>query len=76
MVKIKDTIFHNSPIPPSFTSYSPSEIMEDKTVATDNNTLNPVEFNFEIYYKIQQKEKIQGRKGKSLKIYFTVQKIL
>lgn len=70
MVKIKDTIFYNSPIPPSFTSYSPSEIMEDKTVATDNNTLNPVEFNFEIYYKIQTEGEDPREKRKFLEDIF------
>lgn len=70
MVKIKDTIFHNSPIPPSFTSYSPSEIMEDKTVATDNNTLNPVEFSFEIYYKIQTEGEDPREKRKFLEDIF------
>lgn len=70
MVKIKDAIFHNSPIPPSFTSYSPSEIMEDKTVATDNNTLNPVEINFEIYYKIQTEGEDPREKRKFLEDIF------
>ena len=70
MVKIKDTIFYNSPIPPSFTSYSPSEIMEDKTVATDNNTLNPVEFSFEIYYKIQTEGEDPREKRKFLEDIF------
>lgn len=70
MVKIKDTIFYNSAIPPSFTSYSPSEIMEDKTVATDNNTLNPVEFNFEIYYKIQTEGEDPREKRKFLEDIF------
>lgn len=70
MVKIKDTIFYNSPIPPSFTSYSPSEIMEDKTVATDNNTLNPVEFSFEIYYKIQTEGEDPREKRKILEDLF------
>lgn len=70
MVKIKDTIFYNSPIPPSFTSYSPSEIMEDKTVATDNNTLNPVEFNFDVYYKIQTEGEDPREKRKFLEDIF------
>jgi|GEM_PF-3512326 len=70
MVKIKDTIFYNSAIAPSFTSYSPSEIMEDKTVATDNNTLNPVEFNFEIYYKIQTEGEDPREKRKILEDLF------
>lgn len=70
MVKIKDTIFYNSAIPPSFTSYSPSEIMEDKTVATDNNTLNPVEFSFEIYYKIQTEGEDPREKRKFLEDLF------
>ena len=70
MVKIKDTIFYNSAIPPSFTSYSPSEIMEDKTVATDNNTLNPVEFSFEIYYKIQTEGEDPREKRKFLEDIF------
>lgn len=70
MVKIKDTIFYNSQIPPSFTSYSPNEIMEDKTVATDNNTLNPVEFNFEIYYKIQTEGEDPREKRKFLEDIF------
>lgn len=70
MVKIKDTIFYNSAIPPSFTSYSPNEIMEDKTVATDNNTLNPVEFNFEIYYKIQTEGEDPREKRKFLEDIF------
>lgn len=70
MVKIKDTIFYNSPIPPSFTSYSPSEIMEDKTVATDNNTLNPVEINFDVYYKIQTEGEDPREKRKILEDIF------
>ena len=70
MVKIKDTIFYNSAIPPSFTSYSPSEIMEDKTVATDNNTLNPVEINFEVYYKIQTEGEDPREKRKILEDIF------
>lgn len=70
MVKIKDTIFYNSAIPPSFTSYSPSEIMEDKTVATDNNTLNPVEFNFDVYYKIQTEGEDPREKRKFLEDIF------
>lgn len=70
MVKIKDTIFYNSAIPPSFTSYSPSEIMEDKTVATDNNTLNPVEFSFKIYYKIQTEGEDPREKRKILEDLF------
>lgn len=70
MVKIKDSIFYNSSIPPSFTSYSPSEIMEDKTVATDNNTLNPVEFNFDVYYKIQTEGEDPREKRKFLEDIF------
>lgn len=70
MVKIKGTTFYNSAIPPSFTSYSPSEIMEDKTVATDNNTLNPVEFSFEIYYKIQTEGEDPREKRKILEDLF------
>lgn len=70
MVKIKETIFYNSSIPPSFTSHSPNEIMEDKTVATDNNTLNPVEFNFDVYYKIQTEGEDPREKRKFLEDIF------
>jgi hypothetical protein len=70
MVKIKGSIFYNSSIPPSFTAYSPSEIMEDKTVATDNNTLNPVEFNFDVYYKIQTEGEDPREKRKFLEDIF------
>lgn len=70
MVKIKGSIFYNSSISPSFTAYSPSEIMEDKTVATDNNTLNPVEFNFDVYYKIQTEGEDPREKRKFLEDIF------
>lgn len=77
MVKIKGNTFYNSPIPPSFTSYSPSEIMEDKTVATDNNTLNPVEFNFDVYYKIQTEGEDPREKRKFLEdIFYSLENLV
>lgn len=50
MVKINGMEFFNSKITPSYSAYSPDEIMEDKTVATDNNTLNPINLEFSVYY--------------------------
>lgn len=51
MIKINDLEFFNSPVIATFSSYSPDEIMEDKTVATDNNTINPVTLEFTLYYR-------------------------
>lgn len=50
MVKINGIELYNSVIVPNYSANSPDDIMEDKTVATDNNVIRPMTLSFSIYY--------------------------
>lgn len=50
MVKINGIELYNSVIDPNYNANSPDDIMEDKTVATDNNIIRPMTLSFSIYY--------------------------
>lgn len=52
MVKIQGIEFYNSPIAPFYSSNANKVKLEDRTVVNDNNELNPMTLDFEIYYKV------------------------
>ena len=50
MVKINGIELYNDMIVPNYSANSPDDIMEDKTVATDNNIIRPMTLSFSLYY--------------------------
>lgn len=50
MVKINGIELYNDMIVPNYSANSPDDVMEDKTVATDNNVIRPITLSFSIYY--------------------------
>lgn len=50
MVKINGIELYNDMIVPNYNANSPDDIMEDKTVATDNNIIRPMTLSFSLYY--------------------------
>lgn len=50
MVKINGIELYNDMIVPNYSANSPDDIMEDKTVATDNNVIRPMTLSFSLYY--------------------------
>lgn len=50
MIKINGIEFYNTTVVPSYMASSSDDIMEDKTVATDNNIIRPMTLSFSIFY--------------------------
>lgn len=53
MVNINGIQLYNDMVVPTYTATSPDDIMEDKSVATDNNLIRPMTLAFSIYYVVE-----------------------
>lgn len=76
MIKIKGQEFYSGIISPELSLVLPDDIMEDKTVATDNARINPLKSSFEIYYVVKKKDEDYRDKRKFWKIYFIQESLL
>lgn len=70
MIKIKNQEFYSGIVSPNLSLVLPDDIMEDKTVATDNARINPLKSAFEIYYVIKKKDEDYRDKRKFLEDLF------
>ena len=70
MIKIKGQEFYSGVISPDLSLVLPDDIMEDKTVATDNARINPLKSSFDIYYVVKKKDEDYRDKRKFLEDLF------
>ena len=70
MIKIKGQEFYSGIISPDLSLVLPDDIMEDKTVATDNARINPLKSSFDIYYVVKKKDEDYRDKRKFLEDLF------
>lgn len=70
MIRIKNQEFYSGIVSPNLSLVLPDDIMEDKTVATDNARINPLKSAFEIYYVVKKKDEDYRDKRKFLEDLF------
>lgn len=70
MIKIKNQEFYSGIVAPALSLTLPEDIMEDKTVATDNARISPIKISFDIYYVIKKDDEDYRDKRKFLEDLF------
>lgn len=70
MIKIKNQEFYSGIVAPALSLTLPEDIMEDKTVATDNARISPIKISFDIYYVIKKDNEDYRDKRKFLEDLF------